>query len=146
MTILSVVWTLSCSMIKGVLSNKFESPSPHWPMRVHRVQPQNECNRRTREEVQASWPIQDELAHRNRDVTIDNISLRLHLSARELSQHKSKMSAMFRGSAAPVCGYFLQKCAVFATGRPPNPQLQTRGTVKSHCQQNIRALITYKTI
>ncbi len=51
----------------------------------------------------AACPIRTELARERvtRYVTVDNKSLRLHLSAREPSQHKSKMSAMFRGCAAP---------------------------------------------
>jgi len=64
---------------------------------------QSECKRRARARGQDACPIRAELARARvmHYVTVDNKSLRLHLSAREHSQHKSKMSAMFRGCAAP---------------------------------------------
>lgn len=64
---------------------------------------QSECKRGARARGQDAYPIRAELARARvmHYVTVDNKSLRLHLSAREHSQHKSKMSAMFRGCAAP---------------------------------------------
>ncbi len=48
------------------------------------------------------------------DVIGDNKSLRLHLNARDFSQHKSKMSAGWSEAVQlRVCGYLEQKNAVF---------------------------------
>lgn len=96
---------------------------PYWPMIIR-----GGCKGRSTQWLAAlltnlniTWP-------KKSDVISDNKSLRLHLNARDFSQHKSKMSAgCLEAVQLRVCGYLEQKMPFFATGKPPNTDYKPEG-------------------
>lgn len=89
----------------------FDLFSLYWPIRKRRGQPQRAEGGGLDGEGQIACPIRGELAHRRvtRYVTVDNKSLRLHLSARELPNTKAKCPPCSEAALLRVCGYFNKK-------------------------------------
>lgn len=82
-----------------------------WPIRRRRGQPQRAGRGGLDGEGQIACPIRGEFAHYRvmRYVTVDNKSLRLHLSARELPNTKAKCPPCSEAALLRVCGYFNKK-------------------------------------
>ena len=128
-------------------SNQFDLFSLYWPMRARRGQPQRAAGGGAWWSWQATCPIRAQLAlHRvTRYVTVDNKSLRLHLSARELPTQKQNVRHVQRlrcsGSAD-----ILTKISRFSfTGKPTDPMLRDqRDSRVSLSEKNIYARATYK--